>query len=284
MDGVLLEKDAGTHIARITLNNPERRNAFNPEMRLLIAQYLEEVAQDDDINVLLLRGTGGTFSTGADLAHVYNWYAKEGDTRRPSQRRRMTVDRKNMRWYHTFVGFPKATVVQAEAYALGAGFELSLMADVTVIGRGCKVGMPGAKILGPILGNIPLFFHRLGPALAKRMLLTGEIETAEQWESMGIFGKTVDDDQVADEAEAMAAKIARMPADGIHLAKEAYRLTEMSNGLANEEVFAYMFHTIGTNLRFETSEFNFVKERATRGTSDALKSRDRHYEGTGAAE
>ena len=58
------------------------------------------------------------------MNEAYNWYAKEGEKRRPSQRRRLSVDRRTLRVFHEFMTFNKATIAQVESYALGAGLEL----------------------------------------------------------------------------------------------------------------------------------------------------------------
>ena len=84
---VLLDKDHETHIARLTLNNPERKNSYDPEMRRAMGAALDDVANDDEIKVLLLRGAGSVFCTGADMRRAYSWYETKGDDRRPSQRR-----------------------------------------------------------------------------------------------------------------------------------------------------------------------------------------------------
>ena len=171
---VLLEKDHETHIARLTLNHPERKNCYDPVMRRAIGAAMDDVATDDDIKVLLLRGAGSVFCTGADMRNAYSWYETKGDERRPSQRRKLAVDRESFSFYHDYIGYPKATVAQIEGYALGGGFELALASDISVASRDAKVGMPAARFLGPVIGNVHLFFHRLGPVLAKRLLLTGE--------------------------------------------------------------------------------------------------------------
>jgi len=275
----LLEKDPQAHIARITLHNPERKNAFQVAFGPQMERYLDDIVDDDDIKVVILRGTGGVFTSGVDLSEAYDWYAKEGDTRRPSQRRRLAVDRRGQRLFHEFVGFPKVTICQLEAYALGLGFEFALMADLVVCGRGAKLGMPATRFLGPILGNLPVFFYRMGPVLTKDLLLTGRMVEGREVEHLGLFTRFVDDADVAAETEALAAEVAKMPADGIHMAKEAYRLVEANLGLGLEEVCAYLFHSYGTNLRFEDDEFNFVATRAKAGTSEALRLRDQHYDG-----
>ena len=73
-------------------------------------------------------------------------------------------------------------------------------------------------------------------------------------------------------------KIARMPADGLVLAKEAFRLVEQLQAYQGEEVLSYMFHAYGTNLQFDEGEFNFVKARAEHGTRRAFELRDEHFE------
>ena len=65
-----------------------------------------------------------------------------------------------------------------------------------------------------------------------------------------------------------------MPADGIVMAKEAFRLVEQLQGYQGEEVASYLFHAFGTNLQFEDGEFNFVKTRAEHGTKKAFELRE----------
>ncbi len=275
---VLLDKDHATHIARITLNNPARKNSYDPEMRREIGAAMADVAADDELKVLLLRGAEGVFSTGADMGSAYGWYETKGDNRRPSQRRRLKVDRESFSFYRDYIGYPKATVAQVEGFALGGGFELALASDLSIVGSDARIGMPAARMLGPVIGNLHLFFHRLGPVLAKRLLLTGEMLEASQLAQPGVFTEVVEPGRVAARAEELAALVAKMPADGIAIAKEAWRLVEQTQAYQGEEAASVLFHAFATNLRFEPDEFNFVKERSGSDTSRALKSRDAHFD------
>ncbi|QZH58364.1 enoyl-CoA hydratase/isomerase family protein [Mycolicibacterium farcinogenes] len=281
-DRVLFEVDADHRIATITLNNPKQRNSYDAAMRDQLARYLDVVADDDDLTVVLLRGAEGVFSTGADMNNAYGWYGDERSREeqkksRPSQRRRLTVDRKSFGFYHNFMGFPKVTVGEISGYALGGGFEMALMTDISVIARDTKIGMPATRFLGPALGSLHMFFHRLGPVLARRMLLTGDIIEAGSIEHLGIFTDTCDAGQVSARARYWAAKAAKMPADGVVIAKEAFRLVEQSQAYQGEEVASYIFHAYGTNLQFSPGEFNFVKTRAQHGTKEAFRLRDEHF-------
>ena len=284
-DRVLFDVDRDKRIATITLNNPKQRNSYDAAMRELIGRYLDVVAEDDDITVVLLRGAEGVFSTGADMNNAYSWYgpgetgAEEQRQRksRPSQRRRLTVDRKSFSFYHNLMGFPKVTVGEVNGYALGGGFEMALMTDISVIGRSTRIGMPATRFLGPALGSLHMFFHRLGPVLARRMLLTGDIIEAGEIEHLGIFTETCGAQSVTARARYWAEKAAKMPADGVVIAKEAFRLVEQSQAYQGEEVASYLFHAYGTNLQFAPGEFNFVKTRAQHGTKEAFRLCDEHF-------
>ena len=282
---VRMQRDPETGIARITLDNPARRNSYDAAMREQLNEYLDELAYDDEIKVVLLRGEGGVFSTGADMNNAYAWYG-EGTSksdngkrpRRPSQRRRLAVDRQTFSFYHNFMGYPKATVAEVQGYALGGGFELALMADIAVVARDTQIGMPATRFLGPALGSLHMFFHRLGPVLSRRLLLTGDTIEAGSLEHLNIFTEVTDAASVTARADWWARKVAKMPADGIVLAKEAFRMVEQMQGYQGEEVASYLFHAYGTNLQFEEGEFNFVKLRAEHGTKRAFELRDEYFE------
>ena len=291
-DRVLFDVDHASRIATVTLNNPKQRNSYDATMRDTIARCLDEVAEDDDITVVILRGAEGVFSTGADMNNAYGWYgderlreerstgakgSAEAPTRRPSQRRRLTVDRKSFGFYHNLMGFPKVTVGEIGGYALGGGFEMALMTDISVIARDTRIGMPATRFLGPALGSLHMFFHRLGPVLARRMLLTGDIIEAGEFEHLGVFTETCSPGALTARARFWAEKAAKMPADGVVIAKEAFRLVEQSQAYAGEEVASYLFHAYGTNLQFAPGEFNFVKTRAQHGTKEAFRLRDEHF-------
>ena len=285
---VLLDHDQHSGIARLTIDNTDRRNSYDPAMRQQMAVYLDQLADDDDIKVVILRGEGGVFSTGADMDNAYAWYGPEaqeangngtkaGKGRRPSQRRKLSVDRRTFEFYHDFQGYPKVTVAEVRGYALGGGFELALMSDISVVATDTIVGMPGTRLLGPALGRLHMFFYRLGPVLARRLLLTGDTLAAGELEKYGIFTEVVADDQVESRADWWARKIAKMPADGIVIAKEAFRLIEQVQAYQGEEAASYIFHAYGTNLQFDEDEFNFVKARSEHGTKRAFEFRDAHF-------
>ena len=276
---------SSTGIARLTLYNPARRNAYDPPMREQLGAYLDALAADDHVKVVLLRGHGRRVQHGCRYGQrlLLVWQGRsrrdgKGRPQRPSQRRRLSVDRKTFDFYHNFLGYPKVIVAEVRGFALGGGFEMALMADISVVARNTIVGMPATRFLGPALGSLHMFFYRLGPTLARRFLLTGDQILAEKLEHLSIFTEVTDDEAVEARASWWARKVARMPADGIVIAKEAFRLVEQLQGYQGEEVASYLFHAFGTNLQFEDDEFNFVKTRAQHGAKQAFELCKDHFE------
>src|SRR5262245_8435214 len=116
---VRLERDDASGVARLTLDNLERKNAYDPEMRGALGAHLQDLAWDDGVKVVVLRGEGGVFSTGADMDNAWSWYgdaARDPAARRPSQRRRLLVDRQTFDFYQFFLGYPKVTVAEVAGF------------------------------------------------------------------------------------------------------------------------------------------------------------------------
>ena len=189
-DGAVhLDVDREGHIARLTIDRPDRKNAYDPPMREQMRRHLHEVADDDDVKVLVLRGAEGVFSTGADMANAYAWYEKaDGPRRRPSQRRRLAVDRNAFGFYHDLMHYPKVTVAQVERYALGGGFEMALSADYIIAEEHSSFGFPEIMFgLFPCTGAMGLLARRVGAIRAERMMTENKIYTAQQLLDMGVI-------------------------------------------------------------------------------------------------
>ena len=136
---VLLERNDGVQRSPASRSTtPSAGTRTTPAMREALGGHLDELAFDDAIKVVVLRGEGGVFSTGADMNNAYAWYGNgcRGDGRAASARASAaacSVDRKTFDFYHVFLGYPKVTVAEVSGYALGGGFELALMSDIAVV-------------------------------------------------------------------------------------------------------------------------------------------------------
>ena len=251
-------------ILRIQFNRPAKKNAMTSAMYITMAELLNNAAKDDSVRVVLWHGAGDSFCAGNDLEDFLKNPMGPGDS-------------PQSRLINALINFDKPIVAAVHGFALAGGFEMALMTDISVIASDTRIGMPATRFLGPALGSLHMFFHRLGPVLARRLLLTGDIIEAGEIEHLGIFTDTCDPGSVTARARYWAEKAAKMPADGVVIAKEAFRLVEQSQAYQGEEVASYLFHAFGTNLQFAPDEFNFVKTRAQHGAKEAFRLRDEHF-------
>ena len=173
------------------------------------------------------------------------------------------------------MGYPKVTVAEVRGYALGGGFELALMADIAVVARDAEIGMPATRFLGPALGSLHLFFHRLGPVLSRRLLLTGDTVPASTVEHLGVFTEVRRRRRASrrgrrggPEGRQDAGRRHRHGEGGVPPRRAAAGVPGRGGARATS------FHAFGTNLQFEDDEFNFVKTRAQHGTKKAFELRD----------
>ncbi|HEX2888931.1 enoyl-CoA hydratase/isomerase family protein, partial [Vineibacter terrae] len=114
----------------------------------------------------------------------------------------------------------------------------------------------------------------MGPKRAREMLLLGEVMTAHAAREAGLVNKVVADGALAAAGEDWAERIVRLPRDGIAVGKMATHMALDSLGVSRQFLHGYVAHTIGTNVRFERDEFNFLRERRGSGVTRAIKARE----------
>jgi len=254
-------------VGTIRLDRPPM-NALSRLVQEEVRAAAEEASARADVRAVVVYGGPKVFAAGADVKEMAGWTYADS---LPAAERLQSA-------FTALARVPKPTVAAITGYALGGGLELALMADISVVARDTLIGMPATRFLGPALGSLQMFFHRLGPVLARRLLLTGDTIQAGGLEHQSVFTEMTEDGHVAGRADWWARKIAKMPADGIVIAKEAFRLVEQLQAYQGEEVLSYMVHAFGTNLQFDGDDFNFVKTRAEQGLKRAFELRDAHFD------
>ncbi|MBN9887160.1 enoyl-CoA hydratase-related protein [Salipiger abyssi] len=193
----LAPSEADPRIGVITLNRPERRNAFNTEMADAFAAAVEAFENDDALRVAILRGNGPVFCAGMDLGAF-----SEGE--RPGLD---TAD-----GFAHFVRRPRRKPMIAEVQAGGAfagGFEIVLACDLAVAATGARFSVPevmrGIVAAGGGAVRLPL---RIPAAIAREMLFTGNPITAERAFDLGLLNAVVAPEEVSATALGLAAQIA----------------------------------------------------------------------------
>ncbi len=196
---VVLER-LGT-VRRITLNRPDRLNAFDDAMHARFAAVLDEVAADGSARAVLLTGAGRAFSAGQDLDAVKG----EGDLGAVLERSWNPLMRR-------LAAFPMPTVAAVNGVAAGAGLALALACDVVLAARSAKLLLAFVRIgLVPDSGASWQLARLLGPARARGFAMLGETISGEQADAWGLIWRAVEDAALADEALSVANRFAEGP-------------------------------------------------------------------------
>ena len=130
----LVDFEIQGHIAVITLNRPEARNAINPEVAVRLADAWESVRDDDQVRVAILTGTGGTFCSGADLKAIA---AGDGN--------RVEAEGEDGPLGPTRLQLGKPVIAAIEGHAVAGGLELLLSTDIRAAAPHARFGLPEVK-------------------------------------------------------------------------------------------------------------------------------------------
>lgn len=215
---VLYEPDG--RIAYLTLNRPERLNAFNADQWAALDHALEVAQADEAARVLILRGAGRTFSAGAD---VRGTPAPEGapaparahDVADDAIGLHASIDR-----YLRIFNYPKPIIAQVHGYCLGVASQVATVCDITVVAEDAKIGVPSVPLGGGYIS--PMWSWLIGPKRAKEMTYTvgAQIDgrTASEW---GWANRAVPPGQLEETVRQMALAMANLPSKFLHLKKLA---------------------------------------------------------------
>jgi 2-(1,2-epoxy-1,2-dihydrophenyl)acetyl-CoA isomerase len=218
---VLSERRDGYRL--VTLNRPERLNAFNEAMHERLMAVLLEAEADDTCRALLLTGAGRGFCAGQDLS---DRVVQPGLTPELNN----TIER----FYNPLVrklrDLPMPVICAVNGVAAGAGANIALACDVVVAARSAKFIQAFAKIgLVPDSGGTWLLPRLIGRARARGLALLAEPLAAEEAEAWGLIWKVIDDESLIIEATKLAAHLATQPTFGLALTRRALDAAEMNS-------------------------------------------------------
>lgn len=205
-------------VAILTLNRPERRNALSRQLMQELHAALLEVAADDAIHVLMIRGAGGNFCAGADLNEVMNKSVME-------YRQHFSILPEIFR---AIARLGKPVIAAVEGYALAGGCGLATVCDVTMASDDATFGTTEVKIgLFPMVISAPIS-RLIGRKKAFELFFTGEMFTAKKAEELGLVNHAVPKDRFEEEVMGLANKMAALSPTILRLGKDAlYAQSEM---------------------------------------------------------
>lgn len=199
------------NIAYITLNRPERLNAFDMKLGKELYSALKEITPKESIKAVIIRGTGKGFCGGGDVKEMHNAKDKSKFLRELTLAiHKCVLEMRNMQ---------KPVIAAVNGHAFGAGLSLALACDIIIASKNAKFGTAFIGIgLAPGCGT--QFFTKLvGYQRACEYILTSKVFTAEKAEGLGIINIAVDDKELEKTVEDFANKFRVLPPIAVGKAK-----------------------------------------------------------------
>ncbi len=205
-------------LARVTLNDPARRNALSYRMVQALIDALRRADGNHQIRVVILQGAGEHFSAGADLAE----FAAELD--RPAVRHWES----GALWEDLFTLLPtmsKPVLAAVRGYALGGGCGLVAACDLVVAAEDARLGMPEINVgLFPLL-VLPALRRAVGDRKARELALTGAVVDGVEAARIGLVHRAVPPGDLDATATAMAGELAKKGPEAVRLGKHVLHAT-----------------------------------------------------------
>jgi enoyl-CoA hydratase/carnithine racemase len=188
-------------VARLRLNNPEKRNPLDHEVLDAIAATLPELAQGIETRCVIITGTGSAFSAGYDIGAIPDSNFERDAEALVAHPFQAAMD--------AISGHPYPVVAAINGHCLGGGLELAVRCDLRLASAEAKLGMPPAK-LGLIYSHTGLerFIDVVGVAHTRELFLVGSNVSAERAERIGLVNEVVGDDEIEEASVALAGEIA----------------------------------------------------------------------------
>jgi 2-(1,2-epoxy-1,2-dihydrophenyl)acetyl-CoA isomerase len=215
-NSIVINIDASTRVATLTLNRPDKLNSFTRTMHEELSKALDQV-EESNARALVITGAGRGFCAGQDLADL-------DFTPGAMTNLGALIDRHFNPLVRRLQALPLPVIAAVNGIAAGAGANLAMACDLIVAARSASFVQAFVKIgLVPDSGGTWLLPRRVGEARALGLALTGDKLGAEQAEAWGLVWKVVDDEQLQSAALKLAEQLAQQPAKAIVAIKHAIR-------------------------------------------------------------
>jgi len=257
-DGILAQ-DHGTW-SEITLNRPDRLNAFNDAMHAALRTEIE-AARDRGTRAILLTGAGRGFCAGQDL----------GDRDPAKMDGPPDLSKTILTWYAPLIRLIRSlefpVVCAVNGVAAGAGANIALACDIVLAAEGAKFIQSFAKVgLVPDAGGSFSLTRLLGEARAKALALTATPLSATQAAEWGLIWKAIPNDTLMDEARALTAGLADGPTLGLGLTKMAIQAAATNTMDQQLDLEAQYQKTCGESPDYAEGVAAFLAKRAPKFT------------------
>ncbi|MGG5817831.1 enoyl-CoA hydratase-related protein [Falsiroseomonas sp. HW251] len=242
---------------KLTLNRPQKLNAFDAGLHQALFKALEEAAFDPACRAVLLTGAGRGFCAGQDLA--------EPGLTGPEADLAGVIERGWNRLIRAIRALPKPVVCAVHGVAAGAGASVAFACDITLAAETAKFSQAFIKIgLVPDSGATWTLPRLVGPARARALAMLGDTITGSEAAAMGAVWRAVPEDKLMEEAEALCARLARLPAKALAETKRILDASEGNSLDAQLDLEAKVQLQLGRSHDYAEGVNAFAQKRAPR--------------------
>jgi len=241
----------------LTLNRPAKLNAFDAALHDALFKALEEAAFDPATRAVLLTGAGRGFCAGQDLA--------EPGLTGPDADLAAVIERGWNRLIRAIRALPKPVVCAVHGSAAGAGASVAFACDITLAAETAKFSQAFIRIgLIPDSGGTWMLPRLAGPARARAMAMLGDPITGAEAAAMGLIHRAVPEAGLKAEAEAICAKLARLPAQALATTKRVLEAAEANTLDAQLDLEAKLQKELGRSADYAEGVNAFAQKRPAR--------------------
>jgi len=293
-------------VARITLDRPERGNGITQAMPRELEACVERANLDPAVHVIALSGAGSGFCGGYDLVEsAEGMGAPDAQTSHDPPHREGSrtfvppagspVDPatiagnhdpagqwdpvtdfqmmwRNVRGFMSLFHSEKPTLCKVHGFCVAGGTDMALCSDLLVVEDGAKIGYPPARVWG--VPTTALWAHRIGPARAKRLLLTGDSISGAEAAEWGLAVEAAPAVELDERFESLIERVARLPINQLVMHKLLVNQALYAQGLHATQVLGTFFDGVS---RHTPEGFAFQARAAEAGFKQAVRERDEPF-------
>ena len=280
-DPQLIAFSVKDHVATITLNRPEKRNALSRALRAELHAAFMEADDRNEVRCIVLQGAGKDFCAGYDLTPPPEQVSYD----KADYRGTTTFDDDSWSLYFgsgairrvTFDMF-KPVIAKVQGNCLAGGTDLALMCDIIIAANDARIGFPATRSLGSPPGH--MWLYHCGPQWAKRLLFTGDSIRGRDAAKIGLVLKAVPKEKLDAEVERLARRIANVPADLLAAHK---RIVNLGLELMGTRTMQRLAEENDTRAHQSPAMAGFISTQREFGLKEALRRRDSPFGGGDAS-
>jgi len=266
---ILFEKRG--RVGLITLNRPEKLNAWTPKMMAEMRQAMDDCVADRNIASIVVTGAGRAFCAGADVSEVFKKQADAADTGEQQEQPQDQPPATN--WVSYIQNLPKPTIAAINGTAVGIGITQILPFDIRIASTEAKIGMFFVRMgLVPELASSALLPQMVGSARALEWCMTGRLVDAQEAQQAGLVAEVVEPGKLVDRALELGEHFGNLSALSMALIRKLvregitasdYEAVMRAEGEALKQAYASWEHREAIAAFLEKRQPDFTKQEPT---------------------